>query len=320
MKKTVFGTGSILFTFFFLIISLFSGCASSTKEQNPDFINIPELHNYDVIFIGEDHFNSENFDVQLRLMKHYYVEGIRDFAFEAGYADALFIQHYITTGNKECLEFLFRANRRTPGCSEEALEFYKNIYKWNSKLKDKIKIHGFDVEHKPVIGIAAIYFFILKNYREYKDIPLETSSERRQFIQNYKSGKLRLSNLLTEDSKLFERIMLGIEQAENIYSVGEINSSLREKYIIENFRAIRKISKNQKVFAIMGAWHAALPGFIMGTAQPCLANALKNEIRIASVFLGTTRFIRVWPYSIPIDDTLKVSPYESPYTGNWPYK
>ena len=320
MKSTTTGIGSFFIVLFLLIIFLVTSCTGISKDRNPDFINIPDLTRHDAIFAGEDHSNSENFDVELRLMKHYYAQGIRDFAFEAGYADALFFQYYITTGDEECLEFIFRANRRTPGCSEEALAFYKNIYKWNSKLREKIILHGFDVEHKPVMGIAAAWFFILKNYTQYKDISLATSQERRQFVQDYKSGRLRYSALNATDMKLFERIMLGIEQAEVVYSAGSINTTLREKYMIDNFREIMANSKNKKAFAIMGAWHAALPGFVLGTAQPCMANALKNEMRVASIFLGYNKYPRVWPYSVLIDETLKTTPYNSAYTGDWPYK
>ena len=306
------------FLFYTLLMSLLLSCTSSAESTIPDFVNIPDANSYDVILVGEDHTNSENNNVELRLMKHYFAQGIRDFAFETGYADALFFQYYVNTGNKECLEFLFRINQNTLACTNETLKFYKDIYKWNSKLKEKIKIHGFDIEHKPVTGITAAWFFILKNYKQYKDIPLETSQDRRQFALDYNSGRERFLDLKADDKELLDRIMMCIRQAELVYSDNSFNDALREQCMTENFLEIMETSKNKKVFAMTGAWHAALTGLVMG--KPGMANTLKNKMRVTSIFLGQYGNQELWPYSIWIDKELKTTPYLSTYTGNWPFK
>jgi len=305
------------YLFLFLVILLFSGCTSSAKNKNKAFINIPDINNYDAIFIGENHTHSENFHVQIRLMKHYYAQGVRDFAFEAGYADTLFFQHYIDTGDEECLEFLFRANMGTFGCSREAFDFYRELYKWNSGLGEKIKFHGFDVEQKPVTGIAAIWFFVLRNYEQYKNIPLATSQDRLNFIQNYNYNTHRYSELDAKDKYLLERIMMGIGQAVQVYLNNYYNEALRAQYMTDNFSEILSENKDRKIFAIMGSWHAASTGFVRNT--PSMANALKDEIRIASVSIGQTGYKEIWPYIIPINTKRKVTPFTSAYKGNWPY-
>ena len=309
--------GKTFLVFSALLIFFVSGCVSSAENTNKDFINIPDIDSYDLILVGEDHTNSENVDVELRLIKHYYALGIRDFAFEAGYGDAMFFHHYITTGDKECLEFIFKTNSDTAVSTNESLKFYRDLYKWNSRLKDKIRIHGFDVEHKPVMGVTAAWFFILKNYKQYKDVPLTTSQDRKKFIQDYQRGVQPYSDLTTEDLKLLKRIMQCIEQAELVYYDSGFNDAIREQCMTENLLEITLNSKNKKTFAITGAWHAALTGLVMG--KPGMANALKSKIRVASLLLGPGDNPKLWPYNVLVNEEIKVTPYNSTYSGNWPF-
>jgi hypothetical protein len=321
-----------------LAFGLFAGCDNGTTSDNDDFVlipvdpidppyaNIPTLDNYDTIFMGEDHTNRENFGVYLNLVKYYYSLGVRDFAIEAGgYGHTLLLQYYIESGNEECLELLFKNTMGTAGCSVERYNFFKDIYRWNSTLKQKIRLYDFDVAHDSDSAVAAIFFIILRKYPRIEGIPsITTPGYYQELVSDFKNNKARYSSINAEDLKLFERIIANLEQAFNYYPSSPNESSndvLREQYMIENFRQIRKDTKGRKIFAIMGWVHADLKG--TDTDGPpagfTMASRLKNEIRIASVVLRQQPDTDRWQYNIGIDETKKTTPFNSTYNGNWPW-
>jgi len=188
-----------------LMIGLvFVGCSTT-----PSYKNIPTLDKYDAIFTGESHDNRENFEVSLYLMKHYYSLGIRDFAVESGYGSTLLLQYYIDTGNEECLEVILRNVKGTAAYTQDNYNFYKELYKWNSTLEQKIKLHGFDVEHNyNTSGIAAIYQFILKKYNRIEGIPgITTPGTPQDLVNDFKNNKGRYSSINAEDLMLMEKII-----------------------------------------------------------------------------------------------------------------
>ena len=50
-----------------------------------------------------------------------------------------------------------------------------------------------------------------------------------------------------------------------------------------------------------------------------MASVLKNEIRIASIVLRQQADPNRWQYIIRINENLKTTPFNSTYTGDWPY-
>jgi hypothetical protein len=317
---------------FFVIFSLFvfpffSGCDNGTTSVdpiNPPYENIPNLDNFDAVFAGEDHTNRENFGVYLNLMKYYYSLGVRDFAFEDGYGSALLIQYYIDTGNEECLQIMLRNYKGSPAYTQERYNFYKELYKWNSTLTQKIKVHGFDIEHNYASsGIAAAYNSVLNKYPRIEGIPyITTPGSIQDFINDFKNNKGRYSTLSTEDLRLYERIVLNIEQGINWYAARD--EVYRENCIIGNFRQIRNDTGGRKLFATMGAAHASLIGNTgaYNDSPPIgftMASVLKNEIRIASIVLLQQVNTNRWQYIIPINESLKTTPFNSTYAGNWPW-
>jgi len=258
-------------------------------------------------------------------MKYYYSLGVRDFADELGYGTTLLLQHYVDTGDEECLEVIFRYGLRgSPAYNQERYNFYKEIYKWNSTLNQKIRLHSFDVEHGRDLAVRAIFFYILRKYPKIEDIPYVSAwGSIQEFVDDFKNNKARYSSISSEDMKLFERIIANIEQGLNYYA--SQNDTMREQYMIGNFREIIKDTKGRKVFATMGANHASLngvseddngksfgPGFTM-------ASVIKNEKSIASIVLRRQANTDRWQYIIRIDESKKTTPYNSTYEGNWPW-
>lgn len=305
---------------------------------------IPDINNYDAIFIGENHMSVQNFDIEFNLMKYYYSLGIRDFLFECGFADALFKQYYFDSGDEECFSYLFRTSggRLSPRNSG-AIEFYRKIYQWNSALEEKINVHGFDVEHDySNIGIAAIWFFILRKYPDIEGVPFVNDAPGfyYEFIDDFRNNRQRYSAITPEDMALFERLVKSLNQGEYFNDIGwnkpmwenyKERTSFREESMAENFREIKNRIGNRKVLAIMGYYHSALNGqarFLFSDRQfpsipidkPSMGSTLKNDYRIASIVLRSFRNPARWPYSIRIKGWKLANPHKTDYEGNWPYE
>jgi hypothetical protein len=144
---------------------------------------------------------------------------------------SLLVQHYIDTGNEECLEVIMRNLRGTPAYNQERYNFYKELYRWNSTLKQKIKVHGFDIEHQDSSAQAAIYFFILKNHPQIEGIPgITTPGYIQDFVNDFKNNKGRYSGIKADDLRLYEKIITNIEQGLNYYAPAARDDALREQY------------------------------------------------------------------------------------------
>ena len=361
MKKNLCGSfseASKKIAIIFFLAVLFAGIFLWSCRDNDENIklgiackiqpDIPSLDLYDAVIIGENHFSAQIYDIELNLMRYYYSLGIRDFAFECSFAEALFLQYYFNSGDENCYAYLTRysASEKITPFNKGRADFYRNIYQWNSNLNEKIIIHGFDVEHDPYdTGIAATWFFILKNYDHIEGIPLfsgdgiwERVGNWYRLIDDFRNNRQRYSQFSKEDTELFMEIILNIEQGllSNNWS-GKLskkdnqkrNAILREQFMIENFRNILDNAKNRKVFAIMGYMHSALTGNTIypinesqfpwvSTDEPCLANVLKDEVSIASIVLRTFNSPNKWPYFIRIKGWELAEPYKSKYSGNWP--
>jgi len=299
--------------------------------------------------MGENHISAQIFDIELGMMRHYYSQGIRDFAFEFSFSEALFFQYYIETGDEKCLDYLTRysGTEKITQFNKGRTEFYKKIRAWNSELGEKIKIHGIDIEHDSYgMGIAATWFFILKKYSQIEGIPLfsregiwERAGNWYRLIEDFNTNKDRYSLIDPEDIELFKKIIANVEQgliANNwnpkiSLKENRIKSAvLREQYMTENFREIIKNTEGRKIFAIMGYMHTSLTGNTIytvnesqfpwvSTSEPCLANVLKDEIKIASVVMRTFGNTVKWPYFVRIRGWEVSEPYVSFYDGKWPF-
>jgi hypothetical protein len=305
------------------VFPFFTGCDNGTTGVDPidpPYENIPNLDNFDAVFAGEYHTNRENYEVHPKLMKYYYSLGVRDFVFETGYGSALLLQYYIDTGNEECLQVILRDVKGSSAYTQETYNFYKELYKWNSTLTQKIKVHGFDVEHNyATSGVEAAYNSVLNKYPRIEDIPyITTPGSIQDFVNDFKNNRARYSTLSAEDLSLYERIVTGIEQGINFYAGRD--DVLRENYMIGNFRKILNDTGGRKLFATMGANHASLNGKVDGpTIDFTMASVLKNEKRIASRVLRQQADTNRWQYIIRINENLKTTPFNSTYAGNWPW-
>jgi hypothetical protein len=90
---------------------VFVSCGTDTPPDpglNAPYDNLPDLRKYDAIFVGEWHETRQNKEIQLSLIKYYYTQGIRDFAFEGRPCSILLLGYYVETGDAECLDFIGR--------------------------------------------------------------------------------------------------------------------------------------------------------------------------------------------------------------------
>ena len=330
MKSKMFSTFVL---FFLLSFVFFSGCDNGLTDNgltdnvapiDPPYANIPDVNSYRAIFVGESHDNREIYNVYPRLMRYYYSLGVRDFAFELGYGSVLLVQHYIDTGNEECLQVLFRNLKGSMAYNQEYFYFFKELHKWNSSLKDKIKLHSFDVEHQFESARAAMWFIVFKKYKRIDGIPaISVPGNSRDLVMDFKNNRSRYSSLSPEDIILLERIILSVEQSINYYdnrSSPSVSDSMREQYMIDNFREIIRNTENRKVFATMGWNHASLNGQGDGASRGySMASILKSEISIGSIVLRQQADPNRWQYTIWINENLKTTPFNSTYAGNWPY-
>jgi len=340
---------SIGFTFILSVLSvlIWSGCNNSSSKkisiEHRILPEAPDLAYYDAVFVGENHFSAQIYENELDLMKYYYSLGIRDFAFECSFGEALFFQYYFESGDEECLEYLtrFPAGGRISYQNVERGNFYRSIYQWNSGLEDKITIHGFDIEYDSYgTGAASIWFFILRKYDPIEGIPVITAEGNAyNLIDDFRNNWERYSALSSEDMELFGEILVSIEQGElsnswnqKFSKLGNLKKSalLREQFMALNFRSILRNTQGRKVLAIMGYFHSSLTGKTICPLnerqfpyvfldEPCMANVLKDEIKIASIVLRTTKNPEKWPYFIRIHGWKLAEPKKTRYKGNWPY-
>lgn len=302
-----------------ILSGIFGGCVGAPVERNENHQNLPDINDYDAIFVGEDHSNAESFIIELDLMKYYYNLGIRDFAFEFGSGTVLLLQYYLETGEEECLEVVFNNLKGTAICSLEAFQFWKDIYAWNLTLDEKVKLYGFDVEHQYMNGISAMWLFILRKYERIDGIPMITArGNRSDLINDFKNNPNRYSIISDEDLILLEKLILNAEQAENYYSSSN-SIHIREQYMIDNFLNIIENISGQKIFAIMGSDHSSLTGYALFPETLSMANVLKEKIKIASIALHPYEKPDEWPYTIIVNSGVKTTPYDSNYNGRWPF-
>jgi hypothetical protein len=322
----------ILFTILLALSFVFVSCDTDTTPDpnlNAPYENLPNLRNYDAIFIGEFHDSRQNKEIQLSLIKYYYSQGIRDFAFEGRPCSLLLLGYYVETGDKECLDFLGRDMFIMDDGGMESYNFWKDLHNWNSTLEEKIKIHSFDTQANLCEHMfAALWLFIFRNYPEIKGVPHMPPprsgspwlrEEARDLVNDFRKNKQRYSSLNAEDMVLMEKIIEGAEIGlfSGTWEDREYHV-VREQYMVDNIRGIRRNNNGRKIFAVMGAAHSSFtestwPGL------PSLTAMLKNEMRIASLALTGVPDTSQWPYTIFVDNSLKVTPFVSTYTGNWPY-
>ena len=331
-----------------------SGCGGNNETAAGKGVKIhpdaPGLSEYDVILMGENHISAQIFDIELSMMQYYYSLGVRDFAFECSFGEALFLKYYYDTGDEQCYEYLNRysASENITQFSHEKAAFHKKIHLWNSGLEEKIQVHGFDIEHDPYgTGIAATWFFILNKYGQTEGMPLFSTNgiwpragNWYRFIEDFRTNPGRYAHISIEDIELIKKIVANIEQgliANNWnYNVSDSENRmesaiLREHFMTENFRETVKSLQGRKLFAILGYMHTDLTGKAahmknesqfpwITTSEPCLANVLKDEIRIASVVMRSFGNTSKWPYFIRINGWELAKPRSSAYRGKWPYE
>jgi len=322
----------VMFAILLALCFIFFSCdADTTPGTNvvAPYDNLPDLRFYDAIFVGEVHDNRQNKEIQLSLIKYYYSQGIRDFAFEGRPCSLLLLDYYVETGNEECLAFIGRDKFTMHDEGQEGYNFWKDLHNWNSTLDEKIKIHSFDTQANLCEHMfAALWLFILRNYPDIKGVPhmppprsgsVWLKDEARDLVNDFRKNKERYSALNAKDMNLMEKIIEGAEKGlfSGTWEDREYHV-IREQYMASNIREIRRNNNGRKILAVMGSAHSSFTKSAFA-GLPSLAAILKNEMRIASLVLRGAPDTAQWPFTIIVDESLKATPFVSAYTGNWPY-
>ncbi|NBB90005.1 MAG: hypothetical protein GVY23_02235 [Spirochaetes bacterium] len=101
---------------------------------------------------GEQHGIAENQLLEYAFLTYLHREAnVRVYLQELPYSAGVLLDRYLQTGDETALETAFRGFSGTYSSSEELLELYRRVRRYNARLEDedRIRLVGFDIEHQP---------------------------------------------------------------------------------------------------------------------------------------------------------------------------
>ena len=101
---------------------------------------------------GEQHGIAENQLLEYAFLSYLHREAnVRVYLQELPYSAGVLLDRYLQTGDETALETAFRGFSGTYSNSEELLELYRRVRRYNADLEDedRIRLVGFDIEHQP---------------------------------------------------------------------------------------------------------------------------------------------------------------------------
>lgn len=118
------------------------------------------LAQHDFFFTAEEHKQAVNTQIQFSFLKYLHQKaGVRNFLLEGGYSYAFMINRYLITGDEKLLDKILQD---IPICPENQRELFQKIRKYNLSLpeKDRIEVHGIDLESSPALAIHTLYYLM----------------------------------------------------------------------------------------------------------------------------------------------------------------
>ncbi len=227
---------------------------------------------YSIYLIGESHAIAYNLDAQLYLVKYFNrTQNIRYVFIETGFCDAQLANLYLETGNTLYIDKILSGLAGTFSYNQDTYDFYKGVYEYNQTLPkdEQIKFAGVDIQHQADTGCYYLYTLLpdtkapaeiaeviatfepLENNNKYPVVKLDT------LLKSFADNEQAFKSYLGESFDNFKKAVESIEQGLECYESKQFNT-LREDYLIENFKARYEAYGVEKAMGIFGSFHTAL--------------------------------------------------------------
>ena len=227
---------------------------------------------YSLYLIGESHAIAYNLDAQLYLVKYFNrTQNIRYIFIETGYCDAQLANLYLETGDTLYIDKILSGLAGTFSYNQDSYDFYKGVYEYNLTLPEdeQIKFAGVDIQHQADTGCYYLYTLLpdtkapseiaeaietfepLKNNNKYPAVKLDT------LLKSFADNEQAFRGYLGESFDNFKKAAESIEQGLKCYESKQFNT-LREDYLIDNFKARYEEDGVEKGMGIFGSFHTAL--------------------------------------------------------------
>lgn len=286
----------------FLLIAAFSAICGSVQSQETDTDSIKNylqssifeldlvdnndyssfsfldasIDTVDLFITGEWHGMPGNEELKLKLFKYlYYKAGVRTLLVERGYAECLFANKFLQTGDEKFLRSMdaYVGNERY---------FYNELFKFYQLLPqdDKFTVVGVDFEADPYYTaeginvllsevdtlpdqIKELYDDILFNLN-WGSLVLENSLNN--FLQDYKQDSMLYSFVLDTKFTELRKILTAYEnylllKNTNYNKKYTTDFDIREKAMYENVKELYLNSGKKKMFGQFGARHIPLKSY-----------------------------------------------------------
>lgn len=321
MKKLTF-----LLVFVIPFLSIGQGIDSSYFENYSQVINLTEDSNfqelplmdssvakYDFFFTAEEHRQAVNTQIQFSFLKYLHQKaGVRNFLLEGGYSYAFMINRYLVSGDERLLDKILQD---VPICPENQRELFQKIRKYNLSLpeKDRIEVHGIDLESSPALALHALNYLMPESTLPEAIAPLMTElidlhnspyyyekSVKKFFRKLDKDIQRNPYDYIAYWSGNFETFKMIIENAKQGLGFTLLKATifkkrweLREARMYKNFLLIKDKMKPGKFYAQFGGLHTDIKTSSLWEF-PSLANRLNysSDSPVKGKVLTISRYFR----------------------------
>lgn len=227
---------------------------------------------YRVILTGEVHGISENYDIELQLIKYLNQHwDMRYLLCEMGMGESLYLDHYLQTGDAAVLDDIMRQLKDTASGTSTYRAFLQELFAYNRELPEDRKVHavGVDVDHQGVLWLRGI--LLLLTNKEPKDAvargvheALQQYGREDDYLSAYKLLSVEMDAapavfeaLFLDASRQAKQIVKSLEQAFHYYSVlGSVyDEGYRDEVMADNFEFIVAEHPTEHFFGQFGAVH-----------------------------------------------------------------
>ena len=227
---------------------------------------------YRVILTGEVHGISENYDIELQLIKYLTQHwNMRYLLCEMGMGESLYLDYYLQTGDAAILDDIMRQLKDTASGTSAYRAFLQKLFAYNHELPEDRKVHaaGVDVDHQGVLWLRGILLLLTSEVPE--DVVVRRAYEALQQYgreDDYLSAYKLLSVEMEAAPAVFEALFAGasrqaqqivktLEQAFHYYSVLEsvYDEGYRDEVMADNFEFIVAEHPTDHFFGQFGAVH-----------------------------------------------------------------
>lgn len=239
-----------------------------------------DLIDYSIFLTGEVHGVSSNADLGLSFLKFFNGKvGIDYYLSEMPYSMSFYINKYLSSGNYDILENVILSHKGTKAWSEEKLEFWINLYKYNQTLEveEQISVIGIDVERDSLLAYKCLVELIpdkkvpAEIYEMVIEIPAIVEQLESSFQNEYKAEKhSRLIiksineykdiylNYFGEDFVYFELVnknVVNYKETQNVSNDPIEHYNMRDSIIYSNFIALDEKLGSGKYYGQWGLAH-----------------------------------------------------------------